>query len=118
MKVLLFEDNLMWSARLTKTLSASGVEVASFDRIPEVLPAGDVAIVNLGSRGIDPKALVPTLKSAGIRVVAHAGHKEKELRELGRSLGCDRIASNSEMTFKLLDLLGVPTRSPVEGDEC
>ncbi len=112
MKVLVFEDNLLWSSRLLASLVPLGAEVETFDRVPEELPEADVAIVNLGSRRIDPRALVPALRDAKIRVVAHAGHKELELRELGRELGCERIATNSEMTFKLAQLLGLGDSAP------
>lgn len=108
MRVLIFEDNLLWSARLEKTLLALGTDVSMFDHVPASIPEADVALINLGSRAIDPKVLVPALKEAGIRVVAHAGHKETELRELGLALGCERIATNGEMTFKLAQILGLP----------
>jgi hypothetical protein len=105
MKVLIFEDNLMWSQRLRQSVAALGHEAVLFSTTPNQMVSGDVAIVNLGSPKISPSELVPMLKEAGIRIIAHAGHKEKELRELGKSLGCERIASNSELTFKLGELL-------------
>jgi dephospho-CoA kinase len=69
--------------------------------------AFDVAIVNLGSPppGVvsadDWAALVRHLKQAGIKVIAHAGHKEHELRDLGRAAGCDVLATNGEMAHHL-----------------
>ena len=66
---------------------------------------GDAALVNLGAPEYGVEALIPSLKSTGIYVIGHTGHKEKELRELGKKAGCDRIASNSEVTFKLKELL-------------
>lgn len=93
----------MWSARLAQSLKALGHEATVLARTPEQLPQAEAAIVNLGSS--DAASLVPLLKGAGIYVIAHAGHKEKQLHELGRDLGCDRLASNSELTFKLEGLL-------------
>ena len=103
MHVLIFENNLMWSARLVKSLQALGHTAQVLPASPENLPEAQAAIVNLGS----PEAanLVPTLKAQGIYVIAHAGHKEKELRQLGKDLAVDRLASNSELTFKLAQLL-------------
>ena len=66
---------------------------------------GDAALVNLGAAEFGIDELIPNLKSQGIYVIGHAGHKEQELRELGKEAGCDRIASNSEVTFKLKELL-------------
>lgn len=103
MRVLVFESNLFWSSRLLKTLKELGFD-SKLAGQQEFGPfEAEVALVNLG----EPQflALVPTLKESGVFVIGHAGHKEKELRELGRQSGCDRIASNSEITFKLKELL-------------
>jgi len=75
------------------------------ERMGEIPEGVQVAIVNLGSRAMDPAALVDALREKGVYVIAHAGHKEKELHELGRTLGCDRLATNSEITHKLPQLL-------------
>lgn len=105
MRVLVFESNLFWSSRVLKTLKELGFEaslVAAKDKGPF---EGDAALVNLGAPEYGIEALIPSLKSQGIYVIGHAGHKEKELRELGKHAGCDRIASNSEVTFKLKELI-------------
>lgn len=90
----------MWSARLVQSLRALG-------HVAQVLnaPAGeaDMAIINLGEARA--ASLVESLKVLGVPVLAHAGHKETELLELGRSLGVDRLATNSELTHKLPSLL-------------
>lgn len=102
MKVLVFEDNLMWSARLRQTLTAHGHE-------PEVRsrPVGpyeaDAAVVNLGAPEVTE--LIRALQAAATPVIGHAGHKETALRELGKQLGVDILASNSELTHKLPELL-------------
>lgn len=106
MRVLVLESNLLWSSKLRLALNGLGAEVAMATTVPETL-AFDVAIVNLGSPppGVasadDWAALVRHLKRAGIKVVAHAGHKEHQLRELGRAAGCDVLATNGEMAHHL-----------------
>lgn len=110
MKVLLFDDNLMWSARLTKSLIALGHEPVASSGVPEATDA-EVAIVNLGSPKFDAVSMVPRLRALGVHVIGHAGHKEKDLMELGRAAGCDTLASNSKLTFgleELLDLALIP----------
>ena len=88
-----------------KTLTALG-HVAVVRTKPDPTP-GDahVAIVNLGSRALEPDRLVPLLNAAGIHTIGHAGHKETEVLELGRASGCTTIATNSQLTFKLESLL-------------
>jgi len=104
MRVLIYEDNLMWSSRLVKSVSSLGHEAILRTKV-DAEDSGDVAIVNLGSMTLKPEELVPILRERGIKVVAHAGHKEKELHELGRDLECDRLVTNSELTFKLAQIL-------------
>jgi hypothetical protein len=98
-KVLILEDNLLWSSRLRQTLQAFGHEavVASSPQ-----PA-EVAIIALGRPAMASE--VASLKQLGAFVIGHAGHKEKELLEAGKAAGCDRLASNSELTNKLPQIL-------------
>ncbi len=108
--MLLFDDNLMWSARLCKSLKALGHEPEVVGEVPEATDAR-VAIVNLGSPKFDAATVVPRLRALGVHVIGHAGHKEKEVLELGRVAGCDTLASNSTLTFGLeglLDLAKMP----------
>ena len=63
----------------------------------------DAAILNLASPEF--KDLVPQLRERGVFSLGHAGHKEKDLLQLGREAGCDAIATNSELTYKLEGLL-------------
>ncbi len=95
----------MWGPRLKKSVEGFGHHPILLAKVPAEL-AADLAIVNLGSLSIPASSLVPKLKEAGIKVLAHAGHKEKELHELGAKLGCDRLATNSEITHKLEQILG------------
>ena len=105
MKVLVFEDNLIWSSRLLKSLRALGHEPVLLSAVPEELGGATVAIVNLGSPSLKPGEIVPILVGQGVHVVGHAGHKEKELHALGKAAGCQTLASNSEITFKIEALL-------------
>lgn len=92
----------MWSSKLRQSLRILGHECVLLKEVPAAGMA-DVAIVNLGDG--DPKALIAALTQRGIPSIAHAGHKEKELHDLGREAGATLLATNSEMTHKLPDLL-------------
>ncbi len=102
MNILLFEDNLLWSSRLMKTLTALGYAPQVVTQVPETTDA-EMAIVNLGSPTLG--ACVKELNARGIHVIGHAGHKEKDLLALGKEVGCDTLATNSELTFKIEALL-------------
>src|SRR5450631_1320399 len=102
----------MWSSKLMQSLRMLGHEPMS--------PSADskdvtVAIVNLswrpsGSRSrigavAEPisteeepvRALIRELHDRGIKVIAHAGHKEKDLFEMGKAVGADVLATNGEI---------------------
>jgi hypothetical protein len=97
-----FETNLMWSSKLRLSLRMLGHECILLNSLPTDGTA-DVAIVNLGEG--DPKTLIQNLRARGIPSIAHAGHKEMELHEVGREAGADYLVTNSEITHKLPDLL-------------
>jgi hypothetical protein len=101
MTVLIYEDNLLWSRRLELTLAGAGHTAKTLKPTDPAEPA-DVAIVNLST---PVEALVPALQSLGVKVIAHAGHKEGAKLEAGRDLGCDKVATNSETTHHLPRLI-------------
>jgi len=105
MRILVFEDNLMWSSRLVHTLKALGHEPLLRKQLPVESEGAQAAIVNLGSATIVAAELIPKLKELGVHVIGHAGHKEKELMAFGKDAGCDTLATNSELTFKIESLL-------------
>ncbi len=103
MRIAIYEDNLMWSSRLQMSVKAMGHEaILRTDTVTDA--ADECAIVNLGSTRLGVN-LVPALKANGTTVVAHAGHKEKDLHELGRNAGCDVLVTNSELTHKFPQLI-------------
>lgn len=106
MKVLIVEDNLMWSERLRRGAAALGHQaIVSAEGRCDATP--DLALVNLGLRKADAGAIVRSLKARGVRVIGHAGHKEKDLLATGEAAGCDRIVSNGTLAARLADVLNL-----------
>ena len=105
MKVLLLEDNLIWSVRTRKGLESLGHEVAVMARLKHDLPAADLAIVNLGARSFDPFEAIEGLRARGTRVLGHVGHKEKDLWRQGEDAGCDQVVSNGSLANRLKAVL-------------
>ena len=94
----------MWSVRLERSLAGLGHEpVAATSGIPD--GEFDAAVVNLGQGGTDWPTLVQSLHDRSMFVIGHAGHKEKELHELGKLAGCDLLATNAELTMKLASVM-------------
>ena len=97
MKILVLERNLLWSSRVKRTLEPLGHAVTVATTAPLHLDF-DLAVVGLADDAFND---IGPLCEAGITVIGHAGHKEKELIARGLAAGCDRVLSNSELTFKL-----------------
>ncbi len=98
MTVLILDKNLIWSARLQKAAETLGHLAV----IGEANMDADVAILPLRPGCADT---VYDLHARGIKVVGHAGHKEKDLLYMGKTAGCDAVVTNSELTFKLDQVL-------------
>ena len=112
MKVLLCEDNLMWSVRVKNGLVALGHEP-----VKEATEA-DLAIVSLSARAFDPFEAVAKLKQQGVQVIGHVGHKEKDLWARGEQAGCDQVVSNGSLANRLEAVLaGLPVKCPTPTEE-
>ena len=111
MTVLLFERNLLWSVRLANALRALGHEAHVRETVGE--EAADLAVVNL-SETDRVERLVADLKARAIPILAHAGHREKELMALGKRLGVDRLATNGQLATDLANVLArlFPEQTP------
>jgi hypothetical protein len=94
----------VWSARFLQLLRNLGHQPV-VPKSAEDWEGAEVAIVNLASEVFKAEEIVPAAKKQGIYVIAHAGHKESQLLDLGKQLDCDKVASNSEVTYKLEQLL-------------
>lgn len=105
MKILVFEENLMWSSRLVKTLTAFGHTAVLSRDLPVNADGASVAVINLSTKDPAPGVLVERLHELGIKVIAHAGHRETELLALGQESGADVLATNREITYKLPELV-------------
>lgn len=103
MQVLVLERNLLWSSKLANSLKHLGHEAVLLKGIPRETGEARLAIINLSEP--DTKAVVSALHELGLKVIGHAGHKEKNLLSLGKDAGVDIVATNSELTFKLPELL-------------
>lgn len=113
-KVLVFEDNLLWSVRLSNSLKALGHEPVVISRPQKEAQKAEAAIVNLSSTVNDLVPLVAGLRAQGTYVIAHAGHKDKALLASGKEAQCDAVVTNGTLTHKLADVL-LPVKLPEKG---
>lgn len=105
MTVLVFEDNLMWSVRFSNALKAAGHEAVVLLPSATEWPDAQVGVINLGHPESELRRLVFAMRERGVKVLAHAGHKEGDKLGFGRELGADKVVTNSEITHKLPQIL-------------
>ncbi|MCW5937805.1 MAG: hypothetical protein KIT11_10930 [Fimbriimonadaceae bacterium] len=98
MRVLIVDDNLLWSDRLRRCVASLGYD-ASVDPTGEEEGGADVVIVNLGSPELDVAKIVQ--RHPGATVIGRCGHKEAALREAAMAAGCHRLATNGELSRAL-----------------
>jgi hypothetical protein len=121
--VLVFEDDLLFAARVENGLRAIGFHarfVASANRVGEALKALPVLIlVNIGSRTVPWPRLVQLVKDRRsflpAPVVGYGPHVDLELRQEALDSGCDAVVGRSAVANGLDSLLGryawMPDRS-------
>lgn len=103
MRVLIVEDNLIWSSRVQQALLALGHECAQYR--PGAIPDCEAAVLGLGFNAEHLPVVIQALQERKIPIIAHCGHAEKQLSQKGRDLGCDHVVTNGSLTLQLQTLL-------------
>lgn len=111
--VLLVDDDLFFAARILSVLGAAGYRVdhvtdaaSAPTRCAEARP--DLALVNLGSRGLDGMEALRGLAAADPAppIVAYAPHvRIPDLREAARAAGAVRVVPNSAIASRLVEVI-------------
>ena len=106
MKALILDDNLMSAMRLDAQLTRGGWVSRTQRNADEIEDDVDVAIINLGSRGLDGPGLIEKCRERGIaRVVGFCGHLEVEIRRAAKAANIDKILTNENALSDLLNHL-------------
>ena len=89
----------MFGVQRQNTARRAGFSVVNL-RPGQPVPAGDVMIVDMSTRGDWPGAVREAAR-AGIRVVAFGPHSDLEARQRAREAGADRLLANSNLAREL-----------------
>ena len=107
MKVLVYDDNLIWSVRLERGLRNLGHEPTVLASASLPPPAADAAILNLGNSTLSSDERIAALTDQGTITIGHAGHKEREVFDAGLQRGCQHVVTNSQLTHKLAEVMNL-----------
>lgn len=96
--IVLLDDNLFTSARVSSALRARARQVLVAKKI-EAVAACDIALINLGSRSLGGVALIEPLRAKfpQAKVFGFCGHLETEIRRAARAAGIDRLLTNESV---------------------
>ncbi|HEY0074008.1 MAG TPA: hypothetical protein VGB77_07910 [Abditibacteriaceae bacterium] len=114
---LLFDDNLMTTARVRSQLQAISYQVQVLKRLPEQeMTEVELVIINLGSRSLPGMALITSClqQFPGARVVGFCGHAEIAIRQEAKQAGLKRILTNDEALQNLAQSLGIQSHHDVQ----
>lgn len=114
--LLLVADDLMFPSRvregvrpLNYEVQVAATETAALRDAAAVTRPITAILVNLTARRYDPLSVIRALKAdpatAGIPLLAFAGHVEKEKHAAARDAGANLVAANSSVSLHLARLL-------------
>lgn len=96
--IVLLDDNLFTSARVSSALRAGGRQVLVARKVEAIQSCG-IALINLGSRSLGGVSLIESLrqKFPEARIFGFCGHLETEIRRAARAAGIDRLLTNESV---------------------
>lgn len=113
-------DDLFFIAKIDHGLAQVGFEREAVSEAEAVLSArragrGDLLILDLGHRRVDPFALLEAVKGdpAGrdLPVLAYVSHVDAARRARAEALGADKVVARSEFSARLPQLVAALARA-------
>jgi CheY-like chemotaxis protein len=103
-------DDLFFVVKIDHGLAQVGFERETVNSLEEVREArragrGDLLILDLGHRGLDPFALLEAVKAdphgRSVPVLAYVSHVDRERWERAERLGAEKVVARSEFSARL-----------------
>ncbi|MEO8288366.1 MAG: hypothetical protein ABI670_18230 [Chloroflexota bacterium] len=94
-QALFFCTDLMFGVQLQNMARHAGINYSTV-RPGASLPAGDILIVDMSSRG-DWQAAIREAKALGIKIVAFGPHMDADSRRKAKGAGASRVLANSNL---------------------
>jgi hypothetical protein len=93
-RVAILAQDLIWSDRLARAVTAAGAEPARAKTAPEFdrsLVCADLAIIDMTASAYDPLLAIERARSSGARVIAVGQHDDIALRKRALARGAERV---------------------------
>lgn len=111
---LLFDTDLFFSVRIRESLARAGYTTRTVRRLESFTAAlaeqPTIALVNLGSRGVDWRAAIESDAEAGIPLIAFGPHVAVETQTEARRLGATSVVAYSQLMDDLPALVNRTVR--------
>jgi DNA-binding response OmpR family regulator len=102
-RVLVLADDLIWSDRLSRAVTAAGAEpvrvatLEAFVAAIETGPSDAAAIVDLTSRAYDGLAAIEAAAAGGRRILAVGQQDDHDLRKRALAAGAQRVLAYQKL---------------------
>jgi hypothetical protein len=93
-RVVVVADDLIWATRLEAIVRTAGAEptvAGTAFRLGSVLAGADAAVVDLGTRAVDPFEAIVAARLAGLAIVAVGPHEDLAARKRALADGASRV---------------------------
>lgn len=93
-RVVIVADDLIWATRLETIVRTAGAEptvAGTAPRLASGLAGADAALVDLGTRAMDPFEAIGAAKRAGLVIVAVGPHEDLAARKRALAGGASRV---------------------------
>jgi CheY-like chemotaxis protein len=124
-KVLVLEDDLLFSVRIEKTLTHLGYAPAIFTHSADAIAFAEqntlrLALVNFSSEQQSPGEVVKRIKAQPDPppVLGYCSHVSMpQIRPNAMAAGCNLLVANSALTMRLPQLVAKVLAGPKDGEE-
>jgi CheY-like chemotaxis protein len=93
-RVVIVADDLIWATRLDTIVRAAGAEptlAGTPDRLRNGIAGADAALIDLGTRRMDPFEAIVAARLAGLTIVAVGPHEDLAARKRALADGASRV---------------------------
>lgn len=93
-RVVIVADDLIWATRLESIVRAAGAEptvAGTLARFQDGLGRADAALIDLGTRALEPFAAIGAARASGLAVVAVGPHEDLAARKRALADGAGRV---------------------------
>lgn len=110
--IVALSADMIFAARIRSAAESAGANAYLAKNVDDFLirvRSGKprLAVLDLDRRGVDVRAVVEEVKSAGVELLCYVSHVREDLITLARTAGADRVMARGAFAKQLVELLRI-----------